>query len=72
MKKTSINVKRIEGISKKTSSRRDDTEISLSVISKEFKKNVRANAVVIKKMLKIKLNQELAQIEQNYERILHG
>ncbi|GEM_PF-1545710 len=53
-------------------SKKDNAEISLALISREFKKNVRIKATSVKKTVKMMLCKELSQIRQNSERLLHG
>lgn len=58
--------------SKILSSKMDDTEKSLSVLSREFKKIVRSKSVAVKKSVQVKLCKEMAHINENSERLIHG
>lgn len=58
--------------SKILSSKMDDTEKSLLLLSREFKKIVRSKAVTVKKIIQVTLGQEMAHINENSERLIHG
>ena len=53
-------------------SKLDNTEKSLYLLSREFKKVVRFKATAIRKTVKAMLNREMAHINENTERLIHG
>lgn len=72
MKKDINKTKLLSDDGKIMSSKKDNAEISLAFISREFKKNVRIKAASVKKTVKMMLCKELSQVRQNSERLLHG
>jgi hypothetical protein len=50
----------------------DNTEKSLSILSREFKKVVRFKTTAVRKAVKAMLTSEMANINENAERLIHG
>jgi hypothetical protein len=54
------------------SSKLDNTEKSLSLLSIEFKKVVRFKSTTIRKTVKAMICREMAHVCENTERLIHG
>ena len=53
-------------------SKMDDTEKSLFLLSREFKKTVRSKASIVSKTVKAALCKELSHVQENGNRLIHG
>lgn len=72
MKKDTNNSDLVKCSGRKMVLTMDDTEMSLSIISQKFRKNVRTKSMAVKKTVKTMLCKEMAQIKQNSGRLIHG
>jgi hypothetical protein len=72
MKKNNENNSLVKKCTKGARAKTDDTEKSLSVISKEFGKQIRSRTSLVKKKVKATLREEMNHVSANSERLIHG